>query len=186
MTFHKKIVLLLENTPWGKSNEKAIRKSVSESRNLVLTRWFNWGEKNFKKDLEAFKRVDADVIIYVGNAPEAVHVLKTMYATGIKFPIVSHWGITGGKFWGLAKKYLEEIDLRFLQTFIINDKEKIESQRFFKRYRDYFSLDDDYVIPAPFGTIHAYDLVHIFAEALNRAGKFDRELLRKQLGLMVR
>ena len=180
--FGKNIALLLENTPWGKSNHKAILETIASSSSKISSiKWFEWGETNFKKRLEEIINSNADVIIYVGNAPEGIHFLKSMYDSKTSIPIISHWGITGGKFWQLAKKYLKLIDLRFLQTFILEDDEKSQISHFFGRYREYYSLNANDVIPAPFGTIHAYDLVHLFAKALTLAGKLDRDLLRDKL-----
>ena len=56
------------------------------------------------------------VIIFVGNSPEGVHLVKNLSASNQNIPIVSHWGITGGRFWEQTKKHLEKLSLSHLAT----------------------------------------------------------------------
>ena len=55
---------MLEQTPWGQSNENAITAPLIErSRPEPAVEWFNWGADDLISHLESFRNADADVII---------------------------------------------------------------------------------------------------------------------------
>lgn len=181
-----KIGMLLERTGWGRSNERAItaalQKNGLESAGIE---WFNWGVKDMGEHIERLYAAGAEGVILVANPPEGLTALKSMAArpeTG-RVPIISHWGITGGKFPHLAGNLLNRVDLVFLQTFsFLAPPFPDRADRLFERYRSKFletkTVDD---IMAPPGTAHAYDLVKILAMAVRQAGTFDRAAVRNAM-----
>ena len=72
-----KIGLLLEQTAWGRSNEKSITEFSSKSGVEILgTQWFNWGQKSFEQEISDLKKLGIDSIILVANTPEGAEIVN--------------------------------------------------------------------------------------------------------------
>jgi branched-chain amino acid transport system substrate-binding protein len=179
---YKKIALLLENTGWGRSNHRAMTNALAENRlTPTAVEWFNWGEENMHSQLERIEAQNAQVILLVANAPEGINVMKTMARRSKKLPVISHWGITGGYFWEQAGRELAQIDLSFLQTFSFISADNPKAREVIRNYAGMYGLNHPGEIFAPVGTAHAYDLVHLLANAIRRANSFDRSAVRDAL-----
>ena len=178
--------LLLERTGWGRSNEKAVTAALAEKGLAPAgVEWFNWGITDMGEHIERLHAAGANGIILVGNPPEGLVTIKSMAARpeDKRLPIISHWGITGGTFPEMAGDLLGQVDLSFLQTFsFIAPPFPVRANRVFERYRQMFpgvkTVDD---VPAPPGTAHAYDLVHLLALAVKQANSLDRATVRDAL-----
>lgn len=174
--------LLLEQTPWGQSNKKAITEALSErSRPEPIVEWFNWGVDDLNSHLDSFKNAGADVIIFVGNAPEGAVLVKTLAATpeSERLPVISHWGVASGDFPAMAGPALERVQLSFLQTFsFFNAYDKDHAERVLGHYCRLFDTCDPADIIASVGVAHAYDLVHILARAIDLADSTERAHVR--------
>lgn len=180
---HKRAALLLEQTGWGRSNEQSMSAALG-SRGLqpVTVQWFHWGAHDLTRQIQASLDEGADVILMVANAPEGVTAVAGMAAfpPDQRLPIVSHWGITGGSFFREAHQHLQKVDLVFLQTFSFLDPPFPDRARELllvcqthfpgcQRPEDLFS---------PAGTAHAWDLIHLLALAIEKAGTIDRPAVR--------
>lgn len=186
----RKIGLLLERTGWGRSNEKAITEYL-KSRGLapVGVEWFNWGEKKMEIQISNLLKQDAHVILLVSNSLEGDEVVKTIaeLPESKRLPIISHWGISAGDFFQSSHDALEKVDVSFIQSFSflgpnINDKAKGLVERYVARYENCDSARD---IFAPVGTAHAYEMVMMLAEAVNRADSADSEKVRDALEELI-
>ncbi|MFH0787073.1 MAG: ABC transporter substrate-binding protein, partial [Pseudomonadota bacterium] len=179
---YRKVALLLENTGWGRSNQKAMTAALAE-RNLtpVAVEWFNWGEEDPAPQLERIVTAGTEVILLVANAPEGISIVKAMARRQKRLPIISHWGITGGYFWEYAHRELELVDLQFLQTFSFMNPQSEKTRRVIRKYFKTYGVQSPGEIIAPVGTAHAYDLVHLLAIAVKRAGSLDRPRIRDEL-----
>lgn len=183
---YKKIALALENTGWGRSNERAMKAALAaRGMEPVALSWFHWGENNIEAAISDFEDMDHDVVLLVANAPEGVAAIKAMASrpAGQRVPFISHWGITGGRFFEQAGDILSKVDLTFLQTFSFLDppfRDRAEQliKAYVKRYPD---AADARGIFAPVGTAHAYDLIHLLALAIKKAGTTDRPAVRDAL-----
>src|SRR3989442_15717984 len=70
--------LLLENTPWGQSNETGLTKWFGEKGiKAVGVERFNWGDPDMSPQLLRLKNAGADHIVLVANAPEGAQVLRS-------------------------------------------------------------------------------------------------------------
>ncbi|MGL1893080.1 MAG: ABC transporter substrate-binding protein [Spirochaetaceae bacterium] len=192
----KNPILLLENTPWGKSNYKNMRKAITSRgfRDPEVI-WFSWGIKEIgsKQILSDIYSKNNDVIFFVGNSPEGIVFSRAMSQReeNKRIPIRSHWGITGGNFFeSLGSNIItNKIDLKFIQTsFSFLDKPGTDfSINVFKNIKKQFSnIKDPNDLKAPNGFIHSYDLTRIFIEACKHINftediKLNRELLRVAL-----
>lgn len=179
---HNKIAMLLERTPWGRSNELAVRQAAQKfGLEIVKTEWFNWGESDYKDYLINIEKSGASVIFVVGNSLEGSYIVKEMAQRPFekRLPIVSHWGITGGNFVANVGEYVGQVDLQFLQTYSFIPAAKTEkNQQFVSTYSQRFNANGANDIFAPAGSAHAYDLVHLYAIAINKAQSVDPNEVR--------
>ena len=179
---YRKVALLLENTGWGRSNHKAMIAALAK-RDLTpaAVEWFNWGEKDHTIRLESIATAGAEVILLVANAPEGIDIIRCMAKQPTRIPVISHWGITGGYFWEQVNRELNLVDLQFLQTFSFMNPQSEKTRNVSQRYFETYGEDSPGKIMAPVGTAHAYDLVHLLAIAIERAGSLDRARIREEL-----
>ena len=176
---YQKLGLLLENTPWGRGNEKSVKAAlVEKGQKPVGVEWFNWTEKSVENQLENLIKAGAEALILVSNAPEGVVAVRDMATRKVRVPIISHWGITGGTFWEDAKDYLTNVDLAFLQTYSFFRPNNQKGKDFISRYFKKHNISHVGEIFAPVGAAHAYDLVHLLALAMESAGTTDRKIVR--------
>jgi len=90
--------LLLENTSWGQSNEAGLTKWLgAKGIKAVGIEKFNWGDPDMSPQLLRLKGAGADHVVLVANAPEGAQVVKSRAKIGWEIPMVSHWGISGGR-----------------------------------------------------------------------------------------
>lgn len=178
-----RVVVLLENSTWGRSNEAALRPIIAKlPPNAVTVDWFNGGEPSFQARLSAAPYKDASAIVLVANSVESLLVVQATAGQEKPLPIFAHWALTGADFWKLAQAPLQKANLRFVQSVLIEDHaENAKVQHFFKTYRARYGLDDNAAIPSPIGSVHAYDLTQLLARAVTRANSSDRTAIRNAL-----
>lgn len=177
-----KVGLLLVDNGWGRSNHKALVDSLgNRALKATTTQWFEWGTKDFSEALNNLYQAGSKVIIYVGNPVEARHMVNLMSKRDNPLTVISHWGITGGRFAVEARQALKKVDLRILQTFSFIDNEKPKVKAFVEQYKQHYSIEDSTQIVAPVGTAHAYDLTHLLVKAIERAGSADMSKIRDAL-----
>jgi C4-dicarboxylate-binding protein DctP len=178
----KNIALLLENTGWGRSNQKAMTDALkAEKKEPVIVEWFNWGEKDLTPQLKRIAATKAEIILLVANAPEGKAILETMNRESIFLPIISHWGITGGSFGKEFSEELSKIPFEFLQTYSFFTSKSKKNQKIIQKYSDQYQINHAREIIAPVGTAHAYDLIFLLATAINKVGDLDRPAIRDAL-----
>jgi branched-chain amino acid transport system substrate-binding protein len=183
---HKKVALLLEQTGWGRSNERSMTAAL-EARGLkpVTIQWFYWGCRDLSCQIQAAKEADADVVLLVANAPEGAVAVASMAALPAdqRIHILSHWGITGGDFFRRTGKDLKEVHLVFLQTYSFLAPTFPESaERVMAAYKAKFPDGPTAeAIFSPAGTAHAWDLIHLLAQAIEKAGSVERPKVRDAL-----
>ena len=130
--------------------------------------------------LARLKAAGADSIILVVNAPPGAQVMKSRERMGWTAPVVSHWGISGGRFPELAGPTAGEAD--FVQTYSFYGPQGPVGQRVLaaleKKYPQVKGPGD---IFAPVGTANAYDAMHLLAIGIEQAGSTDSEAIRVAL-----
>lgn len=170
--------LILEDTGWGRSNQKTMSAALRERGYAVAgLEWFNWslGINQAKFILRNAAESGADVIFFVGNAPEGKVFAEAMTQLQVsdRLPIRSHWGITGGDFAEVVHSGIRsEINLKFLQTrfsFLEAGQHPISESVLLAAYNHYpgeLKIPSD--IEAPTGFIHAYDLTKLMIKAMEQ------------------
>lgn len=179
------IGLLLLNTSWGRSNQKAAENYVQQHPiyRIVATHWFNWSDNSLLEKYRALYQSGAQVIIFVGNADDAFKLIQaeTHLPASQRLPIISHWGVTGGDFPNMVGDVLQHVDFSVVQTYSFIGKKDAAAQRVLAAAKRLFNINDARHLTSPVGVAHAYDLTHILAKAINLAGVLDRAKIRDAL-----
>jgi len=172
--------LLLENTPWGQSNETGLTKWFGEKGiKAVGVERFNWGDPDMSPQLLRLKNAGADHIVLVANAPEGAQVLRSKAKLGWDTAMISHWGISGGRFAELTGDLSEGVT--FLQTYTFFGKQNERGQLVLKVLREKHGIKEPGDVIAPVGTANAYDGLHLVALAIEQASSTDGPKVRDAL-----
>jgi branched-chain amino acid transport system substrate-binding protein len=176
----KKPGVILENTPWGASNQEGLTKWFSKmSVQPVGIEKFNWNDPDMSAQLLRLKNGGADALVMVANAPEGAQVVKSRAKIGWNVPVVSHWGISGGRFAELTGDLSESVV--FVQTYSFFGKQSEVGERVIAALKAKYGLKGPEDILAPVGTANAYDAMHLVALAVEKAGAADGAKIRDAL-----
>lgn len=178
-----RIALFAPNTAWGRSSEAAMlayAKRHTALRHDVF--WYNWGDTDFSERLAQARAKGAQAILTVTNEFEGLPIIKQMaaQAPAQRLPIISHWGLLGGDFATSARAYLEQVDFTVVHTFSFSDPRSAKAQAVAAGVKRLFGIDVSQM-RAQVGFAHAYDLTHLLAQAINKAGSTDRAAIRSAL-----
>ncbi|MGM0594130.1 MAG: ABC transporter substrate-binding protein [Pseudomonadota bacterium] len=180
-----KLGLMVPNTGWGRSNAAAARAALGNQadRRLVDTLWYNWGEKDMLRYYNELRDRGAEAILLVSNDLEGAHLLRQMeeLEPDETLPIIAHWGVTGGNFPALAGPMLHRLDFSVVQTFSLFRAEPLKREPVMAVAQRLFDIERIAQVESPVGFGHAYDLVHILARAIERAGSTERSAIRDAL-----
>ncbi len=174
--------LLLVNNPWGASNETGLLEAAKSNAalHIVGVEKFENADVDMTAQLTRLKEKGADTVIIVGNAAPGAQLMKSRERMGWTVPIVSHWGISGGRFPELAGPTAG--DAHFVQTYSFFGKQGTIGERVLaalkKKYPQIKGPED---IFSPVGTANAYDAMHLLAKAITQAGATDGDKIREAL-----
>lgn len=173
------------NTTWGRSNLAAAERYAATNRQakLVGVRWFNWQDQSLLDKYQDLKRLGAKAILLVANDREASILIREMadLPQSDRLPILSHWGVSGGQMATMAGAVMREVDFVMVQTYSFIGDDRPKARQVLAAAKRRFELADARAIASPVGLAHAYDLTHILALAINRAGTTDRAAVRQAL-----
>jgi branched-chain amino acid transport system substrate-binding protein len=172
--------VILENTPWGASNQEGLTKWFAQlGAPPVGFEKFNWNDSDMSPQLVRLRNGGADAIVMVANAPEGAQVVRSRAKIGWEVPTVSHWGISGGRFPELTGELSESVV--FVQTYSFFGKQSEVGERVIAALKAKYGLKGPEDILAPVGTANAYDAMHLLALAVEKAGAADGEKIRAAL-----
>jgi branched-chain amino acid transport system substrate-binding protein len=178
----KKPGLMLINNPWGESNEKGLVAADKDNAAVEIAgiEKFENSDVDMTPQLGRLKDKGADAIILVVNTPPGAQMMKSRERMGWKVPVVSHWGISGGRFPELAGPTAGEA--HFVQTYSFFGKLKPTGERVLAALKAKFpQIKGPEEIFAPVGTANAYDGMHLLAKAIAQAGATDSDKVRAAL-----
>src|SRR5262249_34538339 len=178
----KKTALVLSNKPWGESNEKGLLAADKDNAavDIVGVEKFENNDVDMTPQLTRLREKGADAIILVVNTPPGAQMMKSRERMGWNVPVVSHWGISGGRFPELAGPTAS--DAHFVQTFSFFGKLKPVGERVLAALKGkYAEIKGPEDIFAPVGTANAYDALHLLARAIAQAGATDGDKVREAL-----
>lgn len=181
---HPKICVILPNTLWGRSGERVLREKTSSGKfKLVAVNWYNWGDKDFARQLDACTANQATSIVMIANEAEGALIIKELAARpkNERLPVVAHWGITGGAFAEMTGDALNNVDLQVIQTFSFVNNARPKAQALAQRAMANDSVQKTDQITSPVGVAQAYDMVYLLASAVNTAQSTDGTSIRNAL-----
>jgi len=175
----KKPGYMLINNPWGESNEKGLNEAVAESKIASAgSEKFEEKDVEMTSQLSRLKAAGADSIILVSNAGPAAQVMKSMERMNWNVPVISHWGIAGGRFPELAGNMAQKVV--FVQTYSYFGQQGDVGKRMIadlmKKYPDIKAVGD--IVP-PVGYANAYDAMQLTALAIAAGGGTSGDQIRE-------
>lgn len=183
---YRRLGLLLPNSGWGRSSLKAaqqiIRSGTHKGLRLVSEQWYNFGDQDFIVAYDTLRRDKADALLLVANELEGAALVREIarHPRKDRIPVLSHWGVTGGQFFSLAREALAKVDFSVVQTYSFVDAQDARAHQVLAAAAKY-GITDRRALESPVGLAHAYDLTHLLAQAINRAGRLDRGAIRTAL-----
>jgi branched-chain amino acid transport system substrate-binding protein len=183
----KKVGLLMLNTSWGRSTKKAVEEYIGRkpALSLVDTQWINWDDRedSMLSKYRALRERGAQGILLTANAEEAAVLAKALLSLPVneRLPIISHWGVSGGNLPKLVGPGFFNLDFAVVQTYsFIGDNSPL-STKVVADHNRMFGSSGARGILSPVGVAHAYDLTHLLARAIDKAGSTDRKAIRTAL-----
>ena len=181
----ERVGLLLPNTGWGRSNAAAAEafKNTHATPRIVATRGFNWGAESLIEDHEAFRAAGAQAIIFVTNeGPGAVLVKEmAMLPAEKRLPLIAHHGIAGGDFVALSGPALGSVDITVVQFFTFVNNPRPKARALLAEVEKRYGVQDAGHVLSAGGLAAAYDLTHLVARAIQKAGTTDRKAVRRAM-----
>jgi branched-chain amino acid transport system substrate-binding protein len=175
----KKPGLMLVNNGWGESNFGGLT-AAAEAAGIKLAGAEKFDDKDadMSPQLQRLRDAGADSVILVSNAAPGAQVVKGLQRSAWAVPIVSHWGISGGRFPELAGSWAGKV--HFVQTYSFfgsqNDVGKRVLAAMKAKYPDVKGPGD---VTPPVGVANAYDAMQLTALALAKAGSTEGSKLRE-------
>jgi branched-chain amino acid transport system substrate-binding protein len=107
----------------------------------------------------------------VGNEKEGAILVKEIAAQAppLRMPVVAHWGAVGGTLHELVKEELSMVNIDFIQTFTVINNKRSRAVYLADGILKNQGLKSAHDIPSPVGAAHAYDTVHLLAQAIDKA-----------------
>lgn len=186
---YRRIGLLAPQTAWGRSCllhlERSIAAGDSVTPQLAGVAWHYWGGAEDRVRTGYLSLIDkgVDVIILVANEVEGAALVRAIaeQPASLQRPVLSHWGISGGRFPDLCGSSLQRVDLALVQSFNLASVSGEVSDRLGAAAMMHFGVTDPLQIPSLTALGPTYDLVHLLALAIDAAGTLERSVIRDTL-----
>ena len=176
----KKPGLVLINNPWGESNEKGLKVAAEAAKiSIAGIEKIEPTDVDMTAQLTRLKNAGADALILVANAAPGAQMMKARERMGWKVPVVSHWGISGGRFDELVGPTAGEA--HFVQTYSFFGNLNDTGKRVFTTLQSKYGIKTPADVLAPVGTANAYDAMNLIARAIEKAKSTDGEAIRKAM-----
>ncbi|MEO0015159.1 MAG: hypothetical protein RLZZ535_3548 [Cyanobacteriota bacterium] len=167
-----KVGLMLINNPWGESNQAGFEEWSKEFEiEIAGIEKFNEEDSDVTAQLTRLKDAGAQVLMLVANAAPAAQVMRSLTRIQWDVPIISHWGISGGRFPELAGEIANKVE--FVQTYSFFGAQSPIGEKVLKKLADKFQLKEPSEILAPIGTANSYDALMLTAKAIDQAGSTE-------------
>lgn len=184
----EKPFLLLEDTPWGKSNERNMEKALRALRVKSFEKaFYGWGVSSASasklgKDILESK---SDCIFFVGNGKDAKTFFSSFSRGKVVLPIYSHWGITGGDNKEIARIIKSgKLKLKVIQTkfSFLSTKMNSFQKTYLEKILNFKGYKSAYEIQPMTGWVHTIDLSNILFKVLRNVNlNKDKAALQKEI-----
>jgi branched-chain amino acid transport system substrate-binding protein len=177
----KKAGLILINNPWGESNEKGLTAASKDNKAVEIAgvEKFENSDVDVTPQLTRLKDKGADALVLVANAAPGAQVMKSRERMSWKAPVISHWGISGGRFPELAGPAAG--DAHFIQTFSFFGKLNPAGEKVLAALKAKYGVKGPEDILAPVGVANAYDAMNLLALGIEQAGSVEGDKVREAL-----
>jgi branched-chain amino acid transport system substrate-binding protein len=170
--------LILVNNAWGDSNFSGLT-AAAEAGGIKLAGSEKFEDKDvdMTPQLQRLRAAGADCLILVGNAAPGAQVIKSLQRSAWSVPIVSHWGISGGRFPELAGSWAGKV--HFVQTYsFFGQQGEIGKKVLAALMTKYPDIKGPGDASPPVGVANAYDAMQLTALAIGKAGSTDGSAIR--------
>jgi branched-chain amino acid transport system substrate-binding protein len=171
--------LMLVNNPWGESNEKGLIAAIKDMKiSMAGVEKFEYNDVEMVPQLSRLKAANADAILLVCSAGAGSQVMKALTRMGWNVPVISHWGITGGRFTELAGPAAKNVV--FVQTYSFFGPQSETGKKVITALKaKYSDIKEAADIVPPIGYANAYDAMHLTALAIEKAGDTDGSKIQR-------
>lgn len=180
-----RIGLMVPNGAWGRSTLQAADAYAADRSTPTIARTisYEWADSSFANEYQELLDARVDAIVLVGNESEGARLIEAMRAQPKERwkPILAHWGVASGDLLRLAGPALFELDFTVVQTFSFAESRSPKAPRVLAEAQRRLGLPADAMPPSANGLAHAYDLMHLIARAIDKAGSTDRSRIRDAL-----
>jgi branched-chain amino acid transport system substrate-binding protein len=170
--------LILVNNAWGESNFSGLT-AAAEAAGIKLAGSEKFEDKDvdMTPQLQRLRAAGADSLILVGNAAPGAQVIKSLQRSAWSVPVVSHWGISGGRFPELAGSWAGKV--HFVQTYsFFGQQSEIGKKVLAALMAKYPDIKGPGDVAPPVGVANAYDAMQLTALAIAKAGSTDGSAVR--------
>jgi branched-chain amino acid transport system substrate-binding protein len=171
--------LILVNNAWGESNFSGLT-AAAEAAGIKLAGSEKFEDKDvdMTPQLQRLRAAGADSLILVGNAAPGAQVIKSLQRSAWSVPIVSHWGISGGRFPELAGSWAGKV--HFVQTYsFFGQQSEIGKKVLAALIAKYPDIKGPGDVAPPVGVANAYDAMQLTALAIAKAGSTEGSAVRE-------
>lgn len=180
-----RLALLLPNSDWGRSVLQAAQTQSARlhGQKVIAWEWYNFGDKSLAEPYRNLHAAGPQAVILVANEQESGIFINELAGLDKDrhLPVLAHWGVSAGRFFDLTHQALREVDLVFVQTFSFLDAPSPAKTRLLAGVKRLTGNGDARKVASPVGVGHAYDMVHLLAQAIRRAGRVERAAIRAAL-----
>lgn len=173
-----KIGIMNEDTGWGVPAIDDV-KAALQKLNLqpTSTEKLKVGDADFTAQMARAKESGAEALVTFSNSVEAANALKAGQKLGYAPRLVSAWGLANPNFPSLAGPLADGTLVMQTFTWVNNSAPKAVQllQKYVERWPEIKSAT---ALPNPSYVANAYDAVHLFALAVEKAGAADGAKMR--------
>src|SRR5271156_2854251 len=175
----KKPGLMLVNNGWGESNLAGLTAAAKAAGiELAGAEKFDDKDPDMTPQLQRLREAGADTIILVGNAAPGAQVIKSLQKSAWTVPVVSHWGISGGRFPELAGSWAGKV--HFIQTYsFFGPQNEVGKRVLAALMAKYPDIKGPGEVTPPVGVANAYDAMQLPALAIAKAGSTEGPKMRE-------
>lgn len=184
----QRVGLIAPSTAWGRSCQLHLEHHLAANPQLrvqlVGLGWHSWGSlEGLIESHHTLRGLGAQAIVFAGNEPEGATLVRALAdePEHYRLPIYSHWGITGGRFPELCGPALHYVELHVAQSFNLGHARGPDASAVSQAAMQHFGVDDPLAVPSMTGLGPAFDLVHLLALAVERAGNTHRPDIQQAL-----
>lgn len=167
-----KIGIMYENTGWGKGALPDLQNALKENElKEVGAETFNWKDTDMTPQLIRLRDAGADTLIMWGLDREGNQILRSLQKIGWKPTIIGAWGFAGNL--GELAGELANCAL-IMQTYSWMGELGPKAKELYAKMQKEYGIKSQSEIRMGSGVANAYDAVYILAQAIEKAGSFDR------------